>query len=57
MDMQGILNYAKVSGVDSEWKLLLLVTGPFNLLKGVVLSIITGLIYKPLSPILHEKIK
>ena len=57
MDMQGILNFAKVSGVDSEWKLLLLVTGPFNLLKGVVLSIVAGLIYKPLSPILHDKIR
>ena len=57
MDMEGILNFAKVSGVDSEWKLLLLVTGPFNLLKGVVLSIVTGLIYKPLSPILHDKIR
>ena len=57
MDMEGILNFAKVSGVDSEWKLLLLVTGPFNLLKGVVLSIVAGLIYKPLSPILHERIR
>ena len=57
MDMEGIIKAAKVAAVDSEWKLLLLVTGPFNLLKGVVLSIVTGLIYKPLSPILHEKIK
>ena len=57
MDMDGIIKAAKVSGVDSEWKLLLLVTGPFNLLKGVVLSIVTALIYKPLSPILHGKIK
>jgi len=53
MDMQGILDYAKVSGVDSEWKLLLMITGPFNLLKGIVLSAVTGVIYKPLSPILH----
>jgi len=57
MDMEGIIKAAKVAAVDSEWKLLLLVTGPFNLLKGVVLSIVTALIYKPLSPILHEKIK
>ena len=57
MDMSGILSYANVAGVDSEWKLLLLITGPFNLLKGVALSIVTGLIYKPLSPILHEKVK
>jgi len=56
MDMDGIIRAAGVAGVDSEWKLLLLITGPFNLLKGVVLSIITALIYKPLSPVLHEKI-
>ena len=57
MDMQGVLDFARVTGVDTEWKLLLLITGPFNLLKGTVLCIVTGLIYKPLSPILHEKIR
>ena len=57
MDMNGILNFAKVSGVDTEWKLLLLVTGPFNLVKGVVLSVVTALVYKPLSPILHGKLR
>ena len=57
MDIQGILDFARVTGVDTEWKLLLLITGPFNLLKGTVLCIVTGLIYKPLSPILHEKIR
>ena len=57
MDMAGILKFANVGGVDSEWKLLLLITAPFNLLKGVVLSIVTGLIYKPLSPLLHDRIK
>ena len=54
MDMDGIIKAAGVAGVDSEWKLLLLVTGPFNLLKGVVLSIVTALIYKP---ILHGKMR
>ena len=57
MDMDGIIKAAGVAGVDSEWKLLLLVTGPSNLLKGVVLSIVTALIYKPLSPILHGKMR
>ena len=57
MDMDAILKFANVGGVDSEWKLLLLITAPFNLLKGVVLSIVTGLIYKPLSPILHARVK
>ena len=55
MDIAGIIKFANVGGVDTEWRLLLLITAPFNLLKGVVLSIITGLIYKPLSPILHGK--
>lgn len=32
-------------------------TMPFNLIKGAALTVITGLIYKPLSPLLHEKIK
>ena len=57
MDMEGILKYAGVAGADSEWKLLLMVTGPFNLLKGAVLSAVTGMIYKPLSPLLHAKVK
>lgn len=57
MDMEGILAFAGISGVDSELKLLLLITGPFNLLKGVVLSIVTGLIYKPLSPLLHGSLR
>ena len=57
MDMTGILAYAKVGGVDSETKLLMLVTGPFNLLKGLVLSGVTGLIYKPLSPLLHGRMR
>ena len=34
---------------------LLTVTAPFNLLKGVALSIVTYLIYKPLSPLLHVR--
>ena len=57
MDMDGIIKAAGVAGVDSEWKLLLLVTGPFNLLKGVVLCLVTALIYKPLSPILHDRVR
>lgn len=57
MDMNGILNFTNVAGIDTEWKLLLLITAPFNLLKGTVLCVVTGLIYKPLSPMLHEKIR
>ena len=38
--------------VDTELKVILFVTAPFNLLKGVVLCILTYMIYKPLSPLL-----
>ncbi len=54
MDLQGIIGMASkaLPFVDTEWKLLLFVTAPFNLLKGCVISLITALIYKPLSPLL-----
>ena len=55
MDMAKILSKISVAGISSELKLLLLITAPFNLIKGVVLSVITAIIYKPLSPILHAK--
>lgn len=41
--------------VDTELKVILFVTGPFNLLKGVVLCVLTYIIYKPLSPLLHVR--
>ena len=44
---------AIVPAVDSVWKFVLLITAPFNVLKWAVISIVTALIYKPLSPILH----
>ena len=53
MDMDAIIRYAGVEAVDSEWKLLLMITAPFNLLKGVVVSLLTMLLYKRVSPILH----
>lgn len=55
--VQSMDDILKMANVDSEWKLLLTITAPFNLLKGVVLCIVTGLIYKPLSPVLHGKIR
>ena len=41
--------------VDTELKVILFVTAPFNLLKGVVLCILPYMIYKPLSPLLHVR--
>ncbi len=40
--------------IDGLFTFVLYATAPFNLVKGVICSIITGLIYKPLSPILHK---
>ena len=40
--------------VDTLPKLILLATVPFNLLKGVALSLITFALYKRLSPILKK---
>ncbi len=41
--------------VDSFFKVMLLITAPFNILKGAVVSAITFILYKKLSPILHGK--
>ena len=54
VDLNAILAMAGVNGVDSLIKLVLLVTAPFNLLKGAVISGITFILYKRLSPLLHQ---
>ena len=41
--------------IDSLWDFVLVVTGPFNLLKGVVVSILTFLLYKRLDFLLKDK--
>ena len=43
--------------VNSVGRFVLLITAPFNILKWVVISVVTALIYKPLSPILHGRKK
>ena len=57
MPMEAVVGMATkaLPFVDTEWKLLLCVTAPFNLLKGVVLSALTYVLYKHLSPLLHVK--
>lgn len=57
MPMESIVAMAQgaMSFVDTEWKLLLCVTAPFNLLKGIVLSALTYVLYKHLSPLLHVR--
>ncbi len=39
--------------VDNQWKVILLSVTPFNLLKGILVSFVTFLIYKRLSPLLR----
>ena len=57
MPMEKIIAMAQsaMPFVDTEWELLLFVTAPFNLLKGVVLSALTFVLYKRLSPLLHVR--
>ncbi|MBQ9009050.1 MAG: ECF transporter S component [Clostridia bacterium] len=54
MDVAAILGMVGIKGVDSLLKLVLMVTAPFNLLKGGVISVITFLLYKRISPLLHQ---
>lgn len=42
-----------IPSLDSIWKFVFAITAPFNVLKWAAISILGGLMYKPLSPILH----
>lgn len=57
MPMEAVIGMASaaVPFVNTEWELLMYVTAPFNLLKGVVLSVLTYVMYKRLSPLLHVR--
>lgn len=57
MDIAKIVGYATkvLPFVDTELKFYLLACGPFNLVKGLAVSLVTALIYKPLSPLLKGK--
>lgn len=57
--MDTIINMGNAvnSSINSLWSLILFATVPFNLLKGVICSLITALIYKRVSPILHKDFK
>ena len=44
-------------GFTAGFDFLTSFTVPFNLIKGAALTVLTFLIYKPLSPILHGKIR
>ena len=55
-DMNWLVKVVGFPGADSEWKILMMVTAPFNLVKGIVVSLITYVVYKPLSPIIKGTI-
>lgn len=57
MPMEAVIGMATavLPFVDTQIELLLFVTAPFNLLKGVVLSALTYVLYKHLSPLLHGR--
>ncbi|MBQ6833149.1 MAG: ECF transporter S component, partial [Lachnospiraceae bacterium] len=40
--------------VSNVWTFALICVGPFNLLKGVVVSVVTLLIYKRISNLIHS---
>ncbi len=54
MPIEAIIEWASTvnSNITSLWTLILYAIVPFNLFKGVLISIITMLIYKPISPLL-----
>ena len=41
--------------IDTIWKFVLTITAPFNIVKWAAIAIISVIIYKPLSPILHGR--
>jgi riboflavin transporter len=44
-----------IPAANSLWKFVWFITAPFNVIKWSGIALVTGLIYKPLSPILHGK--
>ncbi len=54
VDIEGILAMTGMPVFGSMAGYLLLAVLPFNLLRSVVMSLITRFIYKPLSPLLHK---
>ena len=49
------MGQALIPAIQDEWGFVLLITGPFNLVKWVLISAVTLLVYKPLSPLLHHQ--
>ncbi len=41
--------------IDTTVELVIFITAPFNLFKAIILSVVTYLLYKRVSPLLHQK--
>jgi riboflavin transporter FmnP len=56
MPIDAIINMAAEvnPGINGIWTYIIYAVVPFNIVKSVLICIITGLLYKPLSPILHK---
>jgi len=56
MDINDIVaaGHAIIPLINSKLTFVLLSVGPFNLIKGVLVSVVTALLYKHVSPLLHN---
>lgn len=54
--VDAIIDLAAVAnpGINSLWAYILYAVMPFNVIKCLAICIVTGLLYKPLSPLLHK---
>jgi riboflavin transporter FmnP len=54
--VDAIIQLAAVAnpGINSLWAYILYAVVPFNIVKSLVVCLVTGLLYKPLSPLLHK---
>lgn len=53
--LEGIIAMADNPAIDSLATLFIYGVIPFNLVKGLALALVTFLLYKPLSPLLHDR--
>ena len=44
-----------IPSLNTIWDFVLLITAPFNAMKWVIISVLTYVLYKPLSPVLHGR--
>ncbi len=56
MDMDALIGFGTAinPAITNVTTFVILAVAPFNLIKGVVVSLITMIIYKPLSPIIKS---